>query len=33
VRRRPLYALALVWVVVGSILYLAEVLKLLSGLG
>jgi hypothetical protein len=33
VRRRPLYALTLVWVIVGSILYLAEVLKLVNGLG
>jgi hypothetical protein len=31
--RRPLYALALVWVVVGSILYFVEVLRLLNGLG
>jgi hypothetical protein len=32
-RSRLVYALALVWVAVGSVLYAVEVLKLLSGLG
>jgi hypothetical protein len=32
-RARPAFLLAVVWVVVGAVLYAAEVLSLVSGLG